>query len=316
MGSDRIRFIKGHMGGNEIILLYGSQLDKTMNVKRVLPLLNPPHIRADQVGWLIGSANTNELKVKIVDRSYRDYLEMCGGLTQVLGKAIAETDLTDYYDLRLDSNRTIIDLKTAVGSVPLEISTGQDSATVTYTNMNQFVKRCYQQGVEATSLANTKVTKVSSFLVVQGEELSKNFPEADLSRMERDKTRHPLLKIQTAFSGKYLDEHETNADYSVFDLKSSDQTGRLIFPHHISTGHVEPACGTGTIAVGIAMAEQNLLPPDKKKIKLTFEAGGEGRSIGGPDSSTLILSIEEGKITDAAFSHSRVELLAQGQVHI
>ena len=46
----KIDFIKGHMVGNEIILLYGCQLPNGKEIEVALQVLGPPNIKGDQAG--------------------------------------------------------------------------------------------------------------------------------------------------------------------------------------------------------------------------------------------------------------------------
>jgi len=47
-----IRFIKGHMGGNEIVLLYGHEIPKDRELEVSLSVLAPPYVRGHQAGLL------------------------------------------------------------------------------------------------------------------------------------------------------------------------------------------------------------------------------------------------------------------------
>ena len=103
----------------------------------------------------------------------------------------------------------------------------------------------------------------------------------------------------------------------MYDLHplSAEHTGRVIFPHGIASDHIEPACGTGTVAIGLAMAENNEIDySEGESVQLLFESGGTPFQIGGPDITTLKLEIKNRKITRASFSHSLVEIIATGHL--
>jgi len=77
-------------------------------------------------------------------------------------------------------------------------------------------------------------------------------------------------------------------------------------------------CGTGTVAVGIAMAEQGKLPFKGDKGKVVFEWGSQKLT---PDSygirtSELNIVLEEKQIVSASFSHSVIEILCEGQLTV
>lgn len=68
-----------------------------------LSLLKFPYIQGDQLAILSDCAGEEaDIKVKIVDSSYEDYLDMCGGMPQVLGKSLIETDLGAKFELELE----------------------------------------------------------------------------------------------------------------------------------------------------------------------------------------------------------------------
>ncbi|HIH97661.1 MAG TPA: hypothetical protein HA346_01440 [Thermoplasmata archaeon] len=106
-----IDFVKGHMGGNEIILLFGEQVSKDMSKKEIIgktvPILNHPNIYGDQAAVLYRIKGENTIKPKIVDRSMREYVPMCGGFTQVFGKALMETDLANHLGIEMNEGSTI-----------------------------------------------------------------------------------------------------------------------------------------------------------------------------------------------------------------
>ncbi|MCF7891062.1 hypothetical protein K9M78_07585 [Candidatus Bipolaricaulota bacterium] len=47
MDPSDFEFVKGHMGGNEIVLIYGDHVQKKIPPKAVISILKPPHIRGD-----------------------------------------------------------------------------------------------------------------------------------------------------------------------------------------------------------------------------------------------------------------------------
>jgi len=55
---------------------------------------------------------------------------------------------------------------------------------------------------------------------------------------------------------------------------------------------------------------------EKDEIELSFESGGNSSAIGGPDLTRLQLTVRDGKVVEASFSHSLVEILATGQLWI
>ncbi|MBS3736223.1 MAG: hypothetical protein V5A87_05320 [Candidatus Bipolaricaulota bacterium] len=314
MNKSKLNFVKGHMGGNQIILTLKEDYPGENYLETALPLLKPPHIQGDQLGILtVQPDGEAEMKVKIVDSSNDDYLEMCGGLAQVLGKAIVEVDLVSKFRPDLDSTPLDITLETDIGPVPLRINHGKGQVQEVFTGMKAFVDRCYEKGVSKIQLDEVPATKVGDFLVVEGNKIEEAFPGVNLENID-DGAVEVLKEIQKDFDRKDF-MAKKNADFAIYDLDSNSHAGRLIFPHRVTSGHIEPACGTGTVAVGIAMAERRQLSEDGER-ELDFESGGSPTAIGGPDLTTIQLVLKKNRIEDIYLRHSLVEILATGQARV
>lgn len=311
MERDKLSFVKGHMGGNQIILTLKEDYSGEDYLETALPLLKPPHIQGDQLGILTDKTDGEaDIKVKIVDSSNDDYLDMCGGLAQVLGKALVETGLRSKFQPDLDNSPLEITLETDIGPVPLRVNHRKGQVREVFTGMKSFVDRCYKKGVRKIQLNEVPATKVGDFLVVDGNEIEEAFPGVDLDNIE-DRAVEVLKGIQRDFDRKDF-MAKKNADFAVYDQDSNSHAGRLIFPHRVTSGHIEPACGTGTVAVGIAMAEKKQLAEDGDE-ELVFESGGSPTAIGGPDLTTIKLVLNKNRIEDIYLHHSLVEILATGQ---
>lgn len=95
---------------------------------------------------------------------------------------------------------------------------------------------------------------------------------------------------------------------------------RVLFPHQPMKGHIEPACGTGSLSAGVALFESGDLRQRMGQIgsncwDLCLESGG-GPSLGGPDRTQLWLESNGSRLTGASFTHSFVEITAWGKVSI
>lgn len=179
--------------------------------------------------------------------------------------------------------------------------------------MKPFVRRCYEKGVKRIQLDKLQAAKAGDFLVVEGDKIEEAFPGVSLDKIG-DKALDALTQLQTDFDRKNFMEKK-NADFAVYDKRSDSHDGRLIFPHKVSSGHVEPACGTGTVAVGLAMAETGQLP-ETDRVELIFDSGGSPRKIGGPDTTTLQLELGKDEVDNIYFNHSLVEVLATGEAWV
>jgi hypothetical protein len=52
------------------------------------------------------------------------------------------------------------------------------------------------------------------------------------------------------------------------------------------------------------------------RLTLVFESDGSDKAIGGPDLTKLELFFGDGKVVDANMSHSHIEIVSSGQLHI
>lgn len=307
-------FIKGHMGGNEIVLLYGEQVPKGRELEISLLILEAPYIRGHEVGILYNPEEKGDIKVKIVGLSSRRFITACGGMTQVLGKAIVETEIAKHFGITINEPITKVILETDGGLVPLKIEVENGKCKKVWTNMRSFVKECYNLGVQEINLLNINCMRVGKFLVVNSDEIKKVYPSFNPEVMDK-RSLDILVELQNEFNRqKFLDFE--SADFALYDLHPKRKgNARAVFPHGILRGHIEPSCGTGTVAIGIAMLERGELQALNGSAKLLLESGGD-ITLGGPEISELLMKIRGDKVIDAFFSHSAVEILATGKIYI
>ena len=64
MNKDGLAFVKGHMGGNEIILLQGAQVPQGKEIDWALAMLDPPHIRATRPACSMKARNPTRSKLR------------------------------------------------------------------------------------------------------------------------------------------------------------------------------------------------------------------------------------------------------------
>jgi len=313
MSKNTFDFIKGHMGGNEILLFNGYEMPKGKELEASLLALSRPNIGGHQAGLLYTSQSNGHVKVKTVDHASGRFISACGGLTQVFGKALIETDLSEELGIEVTEPVTHVTLETDAGPIQIRIETNDGKARKVLTNMRSFVNECYRLGIQPIKIDDlVKAMKVGKFLVININDLRSVFPEIDFSRIDRESSGI-LAMLQEKFDSERCLQSK-NADFALYDLAPlrTGNIGRVIFPHRISADSIEPACGTGAVAGGIAMVERGEVDRSDTTLELSFESGGDVSSIGGPDSTSLKFQIKRGKVVDASFSHSLVEILAAG----
>jgi diaminopimelate epimerase len=267
--------------------------------------MESPNVRGDQVGILEKPLEGGDVKVRIVDRTEKTYITMCGGLTQVLPRAFRETDLGERYGIGKTFKE--LELETDLGPVKISVRKTRGKVT-TYTDMTKFVEECYHYGVSQVQVAGIDALKVGEFLVVDVQELREKYAAVNFEEMDAE-ARGVLLSMQKDFDNQHLWPNP-NAAYSLFEMYPEEPThGRVVFPHNITTGHIEPSCGTGTTAVAVALAETKRTT--KGLVTLRFDSGG-GTVLGGPETTEVRMVVENSKVKHAEFSHSLVEITANG----
>ena len=305
----KVDFVKGHMGGNEIIFVHGSQISKRYHVKATVRLMEPPSVRGDQVGILEKPRKGGDVKVRIVDRTEKTYIPMCGGLTQVLPRAFMDTDLGKRYGIGRRFRE--LALETDLGTVMISVRKSKGK-TLAYTDMTRFVKECYRNEVFPIRVAGVDALKVGEYLVADAAKLRGVYGDVNFDEID-PKAKEILLSMQKDFDQQGL-WPKPNASFSLFEMYPEDtRHGRVVFPHRVSTGHIEPSCGTGTIAIAIALAETKRTPDGP--VTLRFDSGG-GPSLGGPETTEVRMVVENSKVVHAELNHSLVEILTTGTAWI
>lgn len=308
-----IPFVKGHMGGNEIILLNRADLPRKRELESGLDLLSPPHIGGDQLGLLCRGGGGSKLGVKIIDINSRDYLPVCGGLTQVFGRAYGELDLGEWLGLDLPAEFDRIDLAMEAGEFPVLVDRSATGGGVVSV-MDSFLNSAYEEGVEVGELAGVRSYRVGHFLVTFVEEILKAYPEASFDPIDQA-TTELLIKLQERFPVVF-DMDGVNRDFALVGRTGgSGKDGQLIFPHNLSEALVEQSCGSGTVAAVVAMVEEGKVS-GTGSLSLEFAAGGKEKTIGGPETTGVKLVLDGRAVEEISFSHSLVEVLARGTLRL
>jgi len=312
----KVDFIKGHMGGNQIVLVRGDQVPAGREVDLALSLLGPLSVAGHQVGILYPAAGGGNIRVKIVGLATQGFISMCGGLTQVLGKLAIEFGWGDLVRLVVREPITQLNLETDAGHVGISIHVSGGQVARVFTDMTPFVREAHELGVSAISVGPVRAMRVGKFLVVDADELLRCYPDADLEVMPPE-TKRLLIELQNDFQAA---TPPPNRDFAVYDLRPKHGgAARAVYPHDIARGHIEPTCGTGAIAVAMAMAMGGQGPFATRglsgRVTLELETGGDG-GLGGPQTTTVEAGLDGHNLIDAAFSHSVVEIIARGEAWV
>lgn len=314
MSRKRVGFIKGNMGGNQVLLLDGRKIPEDRELEKALDALEPLRLGGHQAGVLYEGEKENEIEAKIVTITGQTYISMCGGLTQILGKALVEDSFLKDFNLTVSEPETEINLRTDSGPVVITVEVEGDEVLSTRTSMNSFVEECYEIGIKPVTTAGVRSYKVGDAHCVEADDIYEEYPEANL-----EEVKEPTLKILRRIQRDYLNQFYPDSPgmtFSVYD-RNPRRNGevRVIFPHQVVTGHIEPTCGTGTTVIGLAMVEKGQLV-NNGSARVIAESGGGNDRIGGPEETSLELRIEAGRVKSACFSHDSVEILASGSLRL
>jgi len=312
----KINFVKGCMGDDEIVLLYGNQIPVKRHLEVGVAALYPPYIGGNETGLLFESDKKQTLKLKMIGGDSRQYIHACGGLTQVLGKAIVELGLAKDFNIKIEEPITQLILKTDGGLIPVQIKVINGSVNKVTTDMSAFVYECYTFGVRSIKVANVDAIEVGTYLVINADDIIKKYPSSNFENIDK-KTLDLLRYIRSDWNERY--QPKTGWDFALYDLHSQHQgTIRTVFPHGVIEGKMEATCGTGTTAVGIAMVKRNELnvKDDGLTVRLLAECGGKPTMIGGPELLELRGIVKGKKLEKAFISHNSIKILSTGKLWV
>jgi len=309
----KLDFVRGHMGGNLIVLVKGEQIPEGVELETGLKLLSPNYLYAHEVGILYPTESPGELKVKIAEPTSNCFISACGGFTQVLGAALVETELGDLFGVEKKEPFTDVLLHTEGGTVALKIETSGGKVTRIKTDMSSFVRESYERGVQKLEFEGLEVMQAGKFLVINADWFKSAYPWADFEKWDQ-RTREKIIAIQRRFIEVTGEDEYNLALYDWNPEHGKDM--RIVFPHSLEAEYFEPSCGTGTVALGIAVLAQGELAAqgvsNSGNVVLRIECGG-GKELGGPEVTELEMNLEEGGVNEAFLSHSNVEITAVGE---
>ena len=310
----KLDFVRGHMGGNLILLLKGWQLPRDNELNTVLKVMDPIYVHAHETGILYYPEEGADIKARIVEPSSKCYITACGGFTQVLGAALIETELGKLFNINNNLKSSEVIVQTDCGPTSLILESNSGETRRVKTDMNSFVQECYDRGVRELVIDNLPVMQAGKFLILNADLFKKNYPFADFIHWDQ-KTREAVTAIQHQFV-RITGEVEYNVTLYDWNPERGGDL-RVLYPHGVEEDYFEPSCGTGTIALGIALLGSGELAAKRDSnsdlMVLKLESGG-GYELGGPDLTELEMIIQNNKVSRALFSHSNVKITSVGEI--
>jgi len=309
-----LEFVKGHMGGNRIILLDGTQIPHGQELQTGLHALDELTLSGHQVGLLYPPERGGDVRARIISVCGRDFIPACGGFTQVLGHALATTELSDRFNLDLTAAVNTVTIEFDYIDVNITIHNNDKGVEYIETDFTSFAEEVDHRGIATVDLDGIRSTKVGHFFVLNAEDVKAAHPNASCDIMD-DTTKELLTLLQWRFLGV---TGLTSWDFGLYDwAPQNGGTIRVLFPHNIRIGFLEPTCGTGSIALGLALlhsgeAAKNGLD-GKQEVVFDRESGGD-LTIGGPDITRVRFEMADNTVKKTFFTNNRVEIVAKGSI--
>lgn len=321
-----IDFVKIHAGWDEIVFLHGEQLPKGREIEICLSVLRKPSIGGIEVGILYPSRGRGHIRIKMVDDTQKGYIRMCGGLTQAIAKAIVETPIGRHYGIVVRRGLNTIALETDAGLIHIEMVVENQRVKRVTTHMNAYVETLYGLGVETVNVAGIECVSVGltdnslEYLVLDVDELSKSYPIVDFWRRDTGS----LVILERVYAA-FLKQKNLSSGvvYSVLYRLEANRKGKSVqavfrFYPWLDPGgsHPEFGCGTGSVALGIALHSRGHIQCREEPLKLPIIVGGEHLPENTRVKTQLVLEGNPSRITAASFSHDRIELVAAGTLYL
>lgn len=308
-------FVKGHMGGNTILLLDGRQVPAGRELEATRELLSGLFLFSHEAGLLYPPEGEGHLKALITEPIIGEFISACGGMTQVLGLALAETFLGKRFGLKPAGPESVFLLETVAGLTEIRLVRQGAGKWKVVTDMTAFARECLSQGIRPVTLSGVPAVQAGKFLVLDAGAAAAVYPRADFHCLD-EAACAVLVRLQEEFQAA---TGLGGFDFTLYDwFPARGGHLRALYPHHIPSGHIEPSCGTGSVALALALFESGALsrPPGAGgSTTLLLETGG-GPELGGPEMTELTLSFDSGSLARVSFSHSQVEIVATGKIKL
>jgi len=179
--SDTLDFIKGHCGWDVLTLVLAEQVPTGQEFETALKIVDSPVGGGIEVGIMYPPDSKGAIPIKILNAAERNWIPMCGGMTQVIGKAMAETFLGDYYAVDKSKSEIAINLQTDSCIVPIHTRVKDNRAHRITTVMDNYIDYLNDSGIEMLSVLGVRVARVGCFLIIKTDDLQKQHPDIDFA---------------------------------------------------------------------------------------------------------------------------------------
>jgi hypothetical protein len=313
-------YLKGHCGWDVLSLLLAEQIPEAEQLETALKVLDAPVDGGIEVGLLGRTATPNDIRLRITDTSMRQWVSMCGGMTQVIGKALVETQLRDHFGIDTTAPVVKVRLITDACVIPLTIEVSAGKATRVISHMDSYLELTYSIGVRAVEARGVPALDVGEYFLIRVQDLEAAHPGIDFTR--RDPGSH-LDIINEWLTQCCVGRARPAGPLAILYDDRPEGLGQFrVFPRFLDATAAripyEFQCGTGTVATAVALAHAGRLPFAGERGDLLIEWGSQRTT---PDPYGIRLSrvqiARDGKrLTSVSFSHSSIEIVMEGRVQI
>lgn len=316
----QVRFVKGHCGWDALTLIPSEEVSPGRELEVALKIVDAPVNGGLEAGLLGRGERAAEIRMRAVSSTHRTWIPLCGGMTQVVGKALVETFFREHFSIDVSSPHLTVHLLTDSGVIPLHIEIENGRVVRTTTVMDGYAAFLYGRGVVSVVLEGIEAVDVSEYLVFDIAALERAHPGVEFRSRRASaglEIINGLLKAYRSYQGitggvagmMYQHGGEGPGQFRLYPRFYGDDQAAARVPFEFQ-------CGTGTVAIGIALAYHGLLPFSGTQGHAIFEWGSQRIT---PDpygirTSRLDAVIRNGQIAQARFSHSTVEILAEGSL--
>src|SRR5882724_5926751 len=266
-------YLKGHCGWDVLSLLLAEEIPRAEQLDTALKVIDPPIDGGIEVGLLGRTATPGDIRLRITDTSTRKWLTMCGGMTQVIGKALIETRLRDYFAIDTAAPVVNVRLITDACVIPMAIEVSAGKAVRVTSHMESYLDLTYSIGVRPIELSGVRALDVGEYLLIRVQDLEAAHPGIEFTRRDPG----PHLDIINESLRQYGAKHRRSAgDLAILYDDRPEGPGQFrLFPRFLDATAAripyEFQCGTGTVATAVALAHTGRLPFAGERGELLIE---------------------------------------------
>ena len=313
-------YLKGHCGWDVLSLLLAEQIPEAEQLAVALKMLEFPIGGGIEVGLLGRTTTPNDIRLRITDTSTRQWTPMCGGMTQVIGKALVETQLRDHFGIDIAAPVVKVRLITNACVIPLTIEVNAGKAARVTTHMDSYLELTYSIGVRPFEALGVPALDVGEYFLIRVQDLESAHRGIDFTR--RDPGPHLDIVNEWLTHCSEMRPRPAGPLAILYDDRPEGPGQFRVFPRFLDATAAripyEFQCGTGTVATAVALAHSGMLPFAGERGELLIEWGSQRTT---PDPSGIRLSRVQiardgNRLTSASFSHSSIEIVMEGHVYV